>query len=695
MKYYCELTILIATILVFCNHHLNAQDVKERNYTLQSITVIADTSIVRPTGIVKVDMPIMQHMVTALGEGDVIKYIQTMPGIAAGVEGTSSFYVRGGNLGNNVVTMDGVRIYGYGHLLGITSAFSNDIVGNANFNVGGFSAESYNLLASHIDITTKEPNLKASSYKLGINNFMLSGYASAPIINDTLAFEVSARISPLTLEYKIGQGWLENKLDLFDDLKAGVYDFFGKLTYRPHKKHTINTSFFYSADDFGYGDINISSYDKMCWNNMIGYLEWIYNISDTWKAKTNLSYNNYVSGQTQERILLDKYNKLAVNSSIEEYSLNTSCIHFFAGRWNLKLGARVTKSSFNPGALKEYDESYVSTFDHATDNFLSNLYTELKYHDTDKLRLALVVRGNYFIGEQDKHDEYKGFDPEISFSASTRITNWMGIEATFDKLVQYYHTLEGIPLGWSMDMIVPTSKKLEPERGIQYYGGLYFKMAKQHRFSIGAYYKELDNLIYFEKASEFFGQTLSAWKEFVEIGEGKSKGIEFLYMKSGKKLNCKIAYTYSKTTRYFPQLNDGITFKAKFDRPHILNVTADYMYFNSANKEYGANLLMSYQSGNMETVQSGTYPSLIPGYDFDLDYYSGFNNMRLEYFMRVDIGAYVKWKRAKMSHNLQVGIYNLTNRHNIFSLYYDSDTDVWKKVYVFPIMPSISYRVVF
>ncbi len=693
--YLLKLPPLLATIILYCCVGLSAQDIKERSYTLQSITVTADTSIVRDAGITKVDFPIMQHMVTALGEGDVIKYIQTIPGIAAGVEGTSSFYVRGGNLGNNVVTIDGVRLYGYGHLLGITSAFSNDIVGNANFNVGGFSAESYNLLASHINITTKEPNFKDSDIKLGVSNFMLSSYASSPIIKDKLAFEISARISPLSMEYKVGEEWLDKRMEVFNNLTAQVYDIFGKVSWKPHKKHTINTSFFYSTDNLSYGDINVNSYDKMYWENMISNLEWICNISKTWKSKANISYNNYKSGQALERILQNHHNYLAINSGIEELSINTSLSHIFSHKWSLLLGARATSSNFNPGSTKEYNGSTENTYENKTKNLLGNVYSELKFEIPDKYRLSLVLRGNYFIGKRGKQDEYRRFEPEISFSASKRITKWMGVEATFDRLAQYYHTLEGIPLGWSLDMIVPSSENLIPEKGTQYYGGIYFKPAKNHKFSIGAYYKEMDNLIYFEKANEFFGQTLSGWKNFIKTGNGKSKGIEFLYQKNGERLNYKIAYTFSKTTRFFPELNNGHIFRAKFDRPHILNVTTDYIFHSTDKKEYGVNLLFNFQSGNLESVKSGFYPNIVPGYDFVLDYYSGFNNIRLEDYLRIDLGTYAKWKNKKNTHNLQVGIYNVTNRHNIFSLYYDSDEKIWKKVYVFPIMPSISYKIEF
>lgn len=692
-----SVVVLILSSITLSAQNFN-ENIKERIYTLQSITVIADSSVVRSAGVVKVDLPKMQHMVTALGEGDVIKYIQTMPGIAAGVEGTSSFYVRGGNLGNNVVTIDGVRLYGYGHLLGITSAFSNDIVGSANFNVGGFGAESYNMLASHIDIVTKDPNFNECEAKFGVSNFMVSGYASAPIKEEKLALEVAARVSPLSLEYEMGKKWVEDKLTLFNNLEAGVYDIYGKLSYKPNAKHTVNASFFYSVDDFGYGDINVSSYDKMNWHNMIGNLEWNCNISPKWSVKTNASYNSYQSGQTQERIMQDKYNKLSITSSIEELSLNTAFRYKMSDKWNLKMGMRVTTSTFNPGSSQEYASASAEPAgkSNKTENFMGNLYSELKYSNKDRLQMALSLRGSYFIGEKFKYDEYKGFEPEVSFNASARLTKWMGIEATYDRLVQYYHTLEGIPLGWSLDMIVPSSRQLHPETGIQYYGGLYFKLAKDHRLSVGAYYKEMTNLIYFEKASEFFGQqAMSGWKDFINVGEGKSQGIEFLYQKSGKKLNYKVAYTFSETTRFFPELNDGKEFKAKFDRPHVLNATADYLFYLKDNREYGANLLLSYQSGNMESVKSGTYPGFVPGYDVSLDYYSGFNNKRLEHYMRVDVGAYAKWKKPKAIHNLQLGIYNLTNRHNIFSLYYDVDEDIWKKVYVFPIMPSISYKVEF
>lgn len=129
----------IATLLLFMLVSLAtaAQEIKELRDTLREAVVTAEALKARPAGLTRVDLHQTRQMVTAMGESDVIKYIQTLPGISSGVEGTTSFYVRGGNLGNNVVTLDGVRLYGYGHLLGITTVFPSNIVDNVDFNVGG------------------------------------------------------------------------------------------------------------------------------------------------------------------------------------------------------------------------------------------------------------------------------------------------------------------------------------------------------------------------------------------------------------------------------------------------------------------------------------------------------------------------------------------------------------------------------
>ncbi len=675
------------------------QNLKSLDDTLKTITVVADTLKSRPAGLVRINAADTRRMVTALGEGDVIKYIQTLPGISTGVESSSSFYVRGGNLGNNVVTLDGVRLYGYGHLLGITSVFPNSIVQDVTFNVGGFPAESSNLLASHIAIHTKEGNFTEAQGEASISNFIVGGFATAPIVKEKVSFVAAARVSPLKWEYSLGKGILEKHTKAFNEVEAGVYDLFGKVTYKIDGNHKVYGEVFYSMDDFGYGNEKGTAYDRMKWHNFIGNVRWDWKMNEKSTLNASLSYNSYGSGQNQEKTLEGTYNRLGVESQISEAVANVSYSVRWGRGWKVSLGARGTLSDFAPGSSKIYgddgkDEGKRKA--NESSNSLVTAYGELEYRKGDKWHLMLAARGNRFAYNSGKVDEYSVTNPEVSASGSVLLTKWMGVEATYDNLVQYYHTLEGIPLGWSLDMIVPSSRGIGPEKSVQYYGGMFFKY-RQHRLSLGVYYKELDDIIYFSEATDFFGSQLGSWKSFIEVGKGTSKGVEVLYEKGGERLTYKAAYTWSRTDRTFEEVNEGRTFLAKYDRPHVLNLQADYLFTKGEKREIGANMLFTLQSGNMESVKSATYIGHLPGWDKDivLDYYSGINNLRLKDYIRLDIGIYAKFKREKVTHNVKAGIYNVMNRHNHFSLYYDNEDAEWKQVYIFPMMPSLNWMVEF
>ena len=678
----------------FVSNKIFSQALRPMQDSLRSITVYADTIKGRSAGLVKIDARSMRRMVTAIGEGDVIKYIQTLPGISTGVESSSSFYVRGGNWGNNVVTLDGVRLYGYRRLLGITSAFPNTVVKDVDFNVGGFSGESSNLLASHIAVYTKEGNFREAQGEGSVSNFMVGAFVTAPIVKDKIAFVVASRISPLQLQYSAGKGFLEKRTDSFNDVRASVYDLFGKVTYKVNGSHKVYGEVFYSMDNFGYGNTNGTSYDRMEWSNFIGNVHWDWEISERNAFDVSVSYNSYGSNQNQEKVMEGVYNR------IEEAVAHAQYTSRWGKDWQLHLGARGTKSRFAPGSSKVYGEDGGSSTQdngNSSDNVLATVYGELEYRNGDAWHAMVAVRGNGFFTGMGKDDAYRVYNPEFSLSGSRRITKWMGMEATFDWLTQYYHTLEGIPLGWSLDMIVPSSKELKPESSLQYYGGLYFKFGA-HRISAGAYYKELQDIIYFSEATDFFGSQLGSWKSYIEVGKGTSKGVELLYEKGGEKFTYKIAYTNSRTDRHFARVNEGRIFLAKYDRPHVLNVQGDYLFIKKdESSEMGVNMMFTYQSGNMESVKSATYLGYLPGWDKDivLDYYSGINNLRLKPYIRLDLGWYAKFKRVMVTHNVKAGIYNVLNRHNHFSLYYDSQTKEWKQVYIFPMMPSLSYSVEF
>lgn len=673
--------MLIALILLLCGGVLLAQE-KPQKDTLETAYTVAYREMDRGVGLTRLDAAAARRVVSVIGEGDVLKLVQMRPGISAGSEGSSAFYVRGGNLGHNAVTMDGVRIYGYSHLLGLTTAFPNTLVEDVSFALGGFGADSYNLMASHTQIRTKDGNFRELQGEGSVSNFMVGGFLSAPLIKDRLSIVASARISPLI----VGIG----------GYRAGVYDLYSKLTWRTTDHSVLRGSVFYSKDNFSYG--TVSGKESMGWGNLMGNLAWTYRFRESQSIDIQLYKNKYSNQQLREVNLSDVYNQVGMYSDVDELVFKANYQVAFGSGWSFMMGTRLTSMQFDPGTTKVLADSVSGAISPLqSKNLLANVYAELRYDRPDKMHWLLAIRGNYYqnLDVQDERNRYWMINPEISASGRYFFAPYLGIEGTVDFLTQYHHTLEGVPLGWSLDILIPADHRFKPEHAQQYYLGLLSNIG-QHSLSLGAYYKTMQELVYFSEPTLFFGSGTVDWVGNIRTGKGASSGIEFLYQKVGKRLNYQLAYTYSRTTRYFEGLNYNRPFYAKYDRPHVLNVTADYLLKEEDNRKMGLTFVFTYQSGNLESVKSAHYDAVFPdGYKVDLPYYEGLNNFRLKDYMRMDLGYYAEIRKRNLTHKFNVGIYNVLNRHNIFSIYYDGQEHVWKSVSLFPILPSLSYQLVF
>ena len=191
--------LLFVSLLIGYEIPLGAQEGVIRD-TLKA-SVIEDSHIRRIVGVQVVGADQIRNQVSPMGESDYIKFIQTLPGVSTGADGTSSIYVRGGNLGGNVVTLDGVPVYGTSHLLGFTTALSNDVVDRTEFQVGGFSSDVGNLTASHIRLHSSDGDMNQWHGAGSISNFRLSAQANGPIVKDRVSAVLAARYSPLGLEF--------------------------------------------------------------------------------------------------------------------------------------------------------------------------------------------------------------------------------------------------------------------------------------------------------------------------------------------------------------------------------------------------------------------------------------------------------------------------------------------------------------
>ncbi len=670
--------------------------------TLRGSVVIGEKSGAREAGTRIIKVKDFKNMVSATGNADVIKYIQTLPGVSTGGEGSSAFYVRGGNLGSNLVTLDGVPLYGSSHLLGFTSVYSPDVISDVMFQVGGFTSEEGNLTASHIKLTSEDGGFNRSHGKANVSNFILGTSFSTPLLKDKISFIGSVRLSPIGLELRAIKG-LSSALDSIGSPKALVYDAFGKVSWKISDRHRLSLSAFNSMDAYSY-DYGANSEEHIQWSNLIGNLRYEGSLDDSWSVRAGLSYNKFSNAQGMVKILGDTDNNLAVHSSIDEATLS-ACANYDGKIFHFQGGLKGRYARFDPatshkitGGTLLMGSSDSPASGHVTNCLTGTLHSQIEFEKEGCYDFRASGRLNY--SRTDRTDvlaKSASFDPEASLLARVNAASWLGFEATADWTTQYYHTLEGVPLGWSLDLIVPSDNQFGPEKASQYYAGMFLSFEK-HRLSLGCYTKKMKDLVYFTDATSLFSSAAAGWRDKIDIGEGSSKGVELLYEKAGEKLNYRIAYTWSKTERTFPKVNVGVPFPAKFNRPHILNVSAEYSISKDKHRELAVNTLFTYQSGHWETVASGYYQGfLIKEPDkVSLKYFTTVNNFEMPAYIRMDLGCSLKFNLDKRCyHTLNLGIYNVLNRHNPFSLTYDTEDRTWKKVSIFPIMPSLSWTLEF
>lgn len=665
-----QLSTALATF-VLAMAPLSAQEIARRD-TIKASRITA--ALRHVPGMRAVKSSDVRTLISPLGDGSAIKLIQTLPGVATGAEGSSAIYVRGGNIGGNVITLDGVPLYGSGHILGFSTSYSPDIVSDTRIMVGGFSSEEGNLTSSHIKVSTRDGDYQRVTGGVSVSPFILGGYVSTPIVKNKLSFLGAVRLSPIGWELQAVKG-MTSAMNAISDICAYVGDAYGKFKWLISPRQSLSLSGFYSLDSYGY-TYGSSSKDKMGWSNAIASLTHEISLDAPWRIESGLSANRFVNHQGMEKTLGEKDNSVALQGGLKELTAKSTAFWEGPSGWSFQGGLKARMASFTTGTQTP------------TNTLLLTAHAQIGKAKPGRYEVVAAGRVNYFAS----------FDPEVSLSGKVFfIKDLLGLEMTFDRTVQYYHTLEGIPLGWSLDLLVPSDSRLAPEKAMQGYAG-FFLSAKNHRFSAGAYLKKMENLIFFRDATRLFSSAVAGWRDEIKTGSGLSKGIELLYEMDLDRLDARVAYTLSKTDRTFPEINDGIPFPAKFDRTHILNARLDFIALRTPKTELGINTFFTYQSGHWATVPAGRFSGWISpgGQEVVVDYHSGIHNWQATPYIRWDIGAFFKYgigsRRPGM---LTLGIYNVLNRHNIYSILYDPQSRSWKGLSLFPIMPTVSWSMDF
>jgi len=657
-------------------------------------------------GKVELQMDEIKKLPALLGEVDVIRTIQLLPGVMSAGEGNTGLYVRGGGPDQNLVLLDNAVVYNPGHLFGFFSIFNGDIIKNTTLIKGGMPANYGGRSSAVLDISMKEGNMKRWQLEGGIGILASRLTVQGPLKKEKASIIVSARrtyadliATPFLKKYQNGK---------FAGNGYYFYDINAKINYRFGDKDRLYLSGYYGKDKFTFKDPNGAFKFDLPWGNALATLRWNHLFKDNLFMNTSLIYNQY---QFQAQAAISDV-EFKLSSGVRDASALVDLDYFPSALHKVKFGGQYTLHQFTPtitqgkaggttfetndGNNHKYAHEYAvyALDDYAvTDWFKVNYgvrisgFTQIGPYNQYYRNNGHIDTVHYKVGENVK--TYGGVEPRISMRF--RVNDNISIKAGFTVNRQYMHLVSNSTTTLPFDLWVPSTSKVKPQTVTQYALG-YFHNFKNNMFetSVEVYYKDMYNQIEFGES--YVPQINSDVENNFTFGKGQAYGVEFFVKKAKGKWTGWIGYTLAYAWRKFPDLNNGNKFPAKYDRRHDLSVVLSY----DITKRLNISTVFVFGTGNTTTLPIGRY--FINGQI--VNEYGDRNGYRLAPYHRWDVSLTYVLHDKKWYSDMNFSIYNVYSRQNPYFLFYDvkgststGDLKVTaKQVSLFPVLPSITWN---
>lgn len=657
-----------------------------------------------------------------MGEVDLVKTIQLLPGVSSAAEGGQGFYVRGGGPDQNLVLLDEAVVYNASHLFGFFSVFNSDAVKSVSLTKGGMPANFGGRMSSVLEVNMNEGNNKRFGITGGIGAISSRLTVEGPLKKDKGSFIVSGRRTYIDVIMKAA---IPDDSP-FSGSSYFFYDFNMKMNYKLGDKDRLYLSGYYGKDEFEFAseDFNV----RMPWGNGIGSLRWNHLFSSKLFMNVSATFTDYEFRFGSEQ---DEF-RFQLRSGIRDWGGKADFTYYANTRNKLKWGANYVYHTFTPiGVSAESDDVVFDTgLAQKLKSHESALYFLDEFSVNENLKINAGLRYSMFqhvgpftryikgdgISTQDSTVEYSkgdiiqfyhGLEPRIS--ARWLLPDESSIKAGYSYNYQYVHLTSLSAVSLPTDIWYPSTSKAKPVQGYQASLG-YFRNFRENMFesSVELYYKGLDNLIAYRDGALPGDNVNDNTDNLLVFGQGWSYGAEFFLKKRTGKLTGWIGYTWSKTERKFPDLNNGNPFPAKYDRRHDLSVVLSY----KLNERWVFSSAFIYATGNTLTLPSSWF---IQNQDL-LFAYGPRNSTRMAPYHRLDLSAIwyskayketvdpvtgetIKTKK-RFKYNWAFSVYNVYNRANPYFLYIDNDGDFFEgtfnisvqQVTLFPIIPSVTWN---
>jgi hypothetical protein len=683
---------------------------------LEEITVCAPhaTPIQQTSQMSCINLPVskVRSMPRLLGEPDLLKTLQMLPGVKQGTEATSALLVRGGTPDQNLVLLDGAPLYNPMHFLGLFSTFNTSVLKDVTLYKGAFPARYGGRLSSVVDISTKDGDMHKlhGDFSVGLLSTQLT--LEGPLQKGKTSFVVSGRRSypDLPLGPAVKDLYALEKFSLF------FYDLNAKLHHKFSDKDKLYGSLYIGKDKFRFlerktyasippRDYEITEMDIRC-GNITGTLRWNHLFSPKLFANTMLIGSNYTFN-TNVFSFEDYYrmytNTVKLNSGIRDYGLKTDFDYRPSPMHAVKMGAAYMFRTFTPGVVhRRLTDGNMVTIDSMNNNRHINasetdLYVEDDWEITRRLKLngglhwsTFIVQGRF----------YNSLQPRASLRFLLP-DDW-ALKASYSRMTQYIHLLANNSVSLPTDLWVPATKIVAPQQADQYVLGVARNLFhNKYEFSAEVYYKKMRHVIEYRDGSDYLTSSKGDnWQEQVTAGTGEAYGMELLLQKKAGRLTGWLAYTWATSDRTLSDVNYGRPFPYKYDRRHDVHLVTVYKPWK--NIELSGSWM--YQSAMPFTVPVARYeravvPGSIPGQT--VEYVSSRNNVRLTAYHRLDVGiSFIKLKKNGNVRTWNISVLNAYNKQNLFfykvSKYSANNANATLTgTAILPIMPGFSYSLKF
>ncbi|MEL7589509.1 MAG: TonB-dependent receptor [Prolixibacteraceae bacterium] len=669
--------------------------------SLEEVTVTAgkNENISRiEMGIEKLRPQALRTIPALMGEVDLIKAVQLLPGVQTTSEGGSGFSVRGGTPDQNLILLDEATVYNASHLVGFFSVFNNDAINDLKLYKGDVPSQYGGRLASLLDVRMKDGNSKKFSGAGGVGAIASRLTLEGPLKRDRSTFLLSGRRTYMDLFLPLSSD---------DDVKNSrlyFYDLNLKLNHRVNAANRLFMSGYLGRDVLKSPDFNIGFGNQtftLRWNHIFNPKLFM-NLTALW---SRYDYELGTADEDPDSWIWD--------SDLKDAGIKADLSWFTGPDQVLLLGLQSFHHQFNPGSARGTTEKSVYSdytversyaFEHAG-------YLSYQHQIGDKLSLKYGVRASLFqsigkatvyhydddhevadstlYGAGEVYNNYAGLEPRVGVNYMIR--DDLAVKLNYNRSRQYIQQASNSSAGSPLDIWFPASPNVKPQVADQVSGGLFRNLRDgMYEVSVEVYYKQMHNTI------DFADHAVLLLNKYLEgeIRTGKSKayGLEFLAKKTEGDLTGWAGYTISRSERTMAGINHGKTYVAPFDRPH--NFTAVMNYVVSKRVSLSANWL--YATGQPVTIPEQRYEvrgNLVP-------YYSERNGARYDDYHRLDLSLVLKGRnrpKRQWTGEWVFSVYNAYCRKNTWMLSFRQDEDnpektYAEKTYLFPVIPSVTYN---